>query len=77
MRGTAGEGTGLGLAIADEIARLHGTQLQLGDAVPADDAALGTGSALRKGLCVSVLLATAAQDDPAFTRGLRVRQDVA
>jgi two-component system sensor histidine kinase TctE len=29
--GTTGEGNGLGLAIADEIARLHGTQLELSD----------------------------------------------
>jgi two-component system sensor histidine kinase TctE len=29
VQGTQGEGNGLGLAIADEIARLHGTQLEL------------------------------------------------
>jgi two-component system sensor histidine kinase TctE len=28
--GTSGEGNGLGLAIADEIARVHGSQLQIG-----------------------------------------------
>jgi two-component system, OmpR family, sensor histidine kinase TctE len=31
VQGTGGEGNGLGLAIADEIARLHGTQLELCD----------------------------------------------
>jgi two-component system sensor histidine kinase TctE len=29
MRGTQGEGNGLGLAIADEIARVHRSQLEL------------------------------------------------
>jgi len=33
VRGTAGEGNGLGLAIAEEIARSHGSRLQL-DAGP-------------------------------------------
>ena len=33
--GTVGEGNGLGLAIADEIARVHKTQLLLSDAQPA------------------------------------------
>lgn len=42
LQGSAGEGNGLGLAIADEIARVHRTQLQL-----------GTGSSGR-GLCVRV-----------------------
>lgn len=32
VQGTAGEGNGLGLAIADEIARIHHSQLELGDA---------------------------------------------
>jgi two-component system sensor histidine kinase TctE len=31
VQGTLGEGTGLGLAIADEIARVHGSQLTLHD----------------------------------------------
>jgi two-component system sensor histidine kinase TctE len=31
VTGTVGEGTGLGLAIADEIARVHNTQLQVLD----------------------------------------------
>ncbi len=61
VQGTKGEGTGLGLAIADEIARLHGTQLQLGDGTlgqgePGRDAA---GPLPGRGLCVSVLLAAA------------------
>jgi two-component system, OmpR family, sensor histidine kinase TctE len=70
VQGTAGEGTGLGLAIADEIARLHGTQLVLADAtgvlVTADaDAEVTAQHAAtaphtrRAGLCVSVLLAAA------------------
>jgi two-component system, OmpR family, sensor histidine kinase TctE len=79
VQGTNGEGTGLGLAIADEIARLHGTQLQLDDGAVA--AVNSTGSSPCKGLCVSVLLATAptylgaasSQDAPAFTRGIRAQ----
>jgi two-component system, OmpR family, sensor histidine kinase TctE len=69
VQGTKGEGTGLGLAIADEIARLHGTHLQLADGANAavSSAALGlVGVQMphaepkpRKGLCVSVLLAAA------------------
>jgi two-component system sensor histidine kinase TctE len=31
VSGTVGEGSGLGLAIADEIARVHNTQLQVLD----------------------------------------------
>ena len=31
IAGTVGEGTGLGLAIADEIARVHSSQLQVLD----------------------------------------------
>jgi two-component system, OmpR family, sensor histidine kinase TctE len=58
VQGTAGEGTGLGLAIADEIACLHGTHLQLGDSVVAGGSAPSAGSAPRRGLCVSLLLAT-------------------
>ena len=59
VQGTAGEGTGLGLAIADEIARLHGTHLQLGDGATAGSPVPTAGSAIRRGLCVSVLLAPA------------------
>ncbi len=74
-----GEGTGLGLAIADEIARLHGTQLQFSDAAEALEQAAPPSP--RRGLWVSVLLATAppypgpslAQDTPAFTRGIRMQ----
>jgi two-component system, OmpR family, sensor histidine kinase TctE len=73
VQGTAGEGTGLGLAIADEIARLHGTQLQLGDGAAAGTTVPGASLAPRKGLCVSVLLATTAPDPPAFTRGIRAQ----
>jgi two-component system, OmpR family, sensor histidine kinase TctE len=88
VQGTAGEGTGLGLAIADEIARLHGTQLEFSDGALAATASgpvalapdrPAAGHSLRRGLCVSLLLATAqphvaatsAQDAPAFTRGIR------
>jgi len=46
-QGAAGEGNGLGLAIADEIARAHHTQLQLGTA------------ASGHGLCVRVAFAAA------------------
>jgi two-component system, OmpR family, sensor histidine kinase TctE len=73
VQGTAGEGTGLGLAIADEIARLHGTQLQLSDAAVAGTPVPGARLAPRTGLCVSVLLATTAPEAPAFTRGIRAQ----
>ncbi len=49
MQGTGGEGNGLGLAIAQEIAKLHSTQLDLLDADP--DAPAG-----QSGLLVSVYL---------------------
>ena len=49
LQGTGGEGNGLGLAIAQEIAKLHGSQLTLADAEPS--AALG-----QRGLLVSVYL---------------------
>jgi two-component system, OmpR family, sensor histidine kinase TctE len=67
VQGTGGEGTGLGLAIADEIARLHGAQLQLCDAVDGganaapgpcmqvSQSAIGPATG-RKGLCVGVRL---------------------
>lgn len=48
LKGTQGEGNGLGLAIADEIARLHGSLLEL-------DVAAGT-EALPKGLKVRIRL---------------------
>lgn len=80
VQGTGGEGTGLGLSIADEIARLHGTQLHLCDAADGEHGAppspnlqaphSSTGpTAGRKGLCVSVRLplagaATARHSNP-------------
>jgi two-component system, OmpR family, sensor histidine kinase TctE len=73
VQGTIGEGTGLGLAIADEIARLHGTQLQLGDGATVGTGEPTAGPAPGKGLCVSVLLAISAPDAPAFTRGIRAQ----
>ncbi len=49
VQGTGGEGNGLGLAIAQEIAKLHGSQLSLADAEP--QASHG-----HRGLLVSVYL---------------------
>jgi two-component system, OmpR family, sensor histidine kinase TctE len=54
VQGTGGEGNGLGLAIADEIARLHGTQLELSDHAP-------QGAAGRTGLRVRVVFACGVQ----------------
>jgi two-component system, OmpR family, sensor histidine kinase TctE len=79
VQGTKGEGTGLGLAIADEIARLHGTQLQLDDG--AVTVVASTGASPRNGLCVGLLLVTlptylgaaSTPDAPAFTRGIRAQ----
>jgi two-component system, OmpR family, sensor histidine kinase TctE len=49
VQGTQGEGNGLGLAIAQEIAKLHGAELQLADAEPSAPAS-------QRGLLVSVYL---------------------
>lgn len=49
VQGTGGEGNGLGLAIAQEIAKLHSTQLHLADAEPAAPPG-------QRGLLVSVYL---------------------
>jgi two-component system, OmpR family, sensor histidine kinase TctE len=51
VQGTSGEGTGLGLAIADEIARLHGTHLELNDHTPV---AQGDAPQSARGLRVSL-----------------------
>ncbi len=85
VRGTTGEGNGLGLAIADEIARLHGTQLELGDGMESVPPVPGTPTQ-RKGLRVRVLFAPSVHGDaaipsadtpkpgaPAFTRGIRAQ----
>ncbi len=53
VKGTQEEGNGLGLAIADEIARLHHSQLELGDARPATE---GEQTARRSGLKVRLRL---------------------
>lgn len=54
VQGTSGEGNGLGLAIADEIARVHKTQLVLGDT---GVTCLTSGSQTRSsGLRVSLIL---------------------
>ncbi len=60
VQGTSGEGTGLGLAIADEIARLHGTQLVLGDAHSAAGAACGLRVQVRFAAATTWRVATAA-----------------
>lgn len=54
VQGTQGEGNGLGLAIADEIARLHHSQLELSDAHPERE---GDQTGRRAGLKVRVQLA--------------------
>ena len=51
VQGTHGEGNGLGLAIADEIARVHNSEIVLSDAF--DETAL---SPQTKGLCVTLVL---------------------
>ena len=50
VKGTAVEGNGLGLAIADEIARLHGSRLQL------DDARISPAGQRHTGLRVALVL---------------------
>ena len=45
--GTEGEGNGLGLAIADEIARVHHSQLELADASMGDGEAAHGSRGLR------------------------------
>jgi two-component system, OmpR family, sensor histidine kinase TctE len=57
VQGTQGEGNGLGLAIADEIAKLHRSQLDLSDAEPdsANSSPSDSSNSLR-GLLVSVYL---------------------
>ena len=51
VQGTHGEGNGLGLAIADEIARVHNTQLVMSQSC--DD---GCSSAGKTGLCITLAL---------------------
>ena len=57
VQGTQGEGNGLGLAIADEIAKLHRSQLVLSDAEPGSSSGLSSDSSNSlRGLLVSVYL---------------------
>jgi two-component system, OmpR family, sensor histidine kinase TctE len=76
VQGTLGEGNGLGLAIADEIARLHGTQLELAHHL---DATHPERTGLRVRLVFTASVAGVSPslfsgyDAPAFTRGIRAQ----